>query len=337
MNCAFVTGATGLLGNNLIRLLLNKGIRVKALVRCVEKANKQFGNLPIEFVEGDLLDVNTFSQALRGCDALFHTAAYFRDNYKGGSHWQALYDTNVVGTERLLQAAYAAGIRRAVHTSSIAVLSGGVDQLIDETMSRSVAGADQYYRSKILAEQKIQEFLLRNPDMFISIVLPGWMFGPGDIGPTSSGQLLIDFVNKKLPGILPGSFSVVDARDVAEHQLAAINRGRSGERYLAAGRHMDMKNIFQVLSSVSGVKAPQREVPMFILKIIALAYEGYYRIVKKPVLISSAAVKLMAQERGRTHFSHTKSLQELECGFRPVAETMTDVLDWYRINNYIEK
>ncbi|MFJ2538969.1 MULTISPECIES: SDR family oxidoreductase [unclassified Pseudomonas] len=334
MEYAFVTGATGLLGNNLVHALLKRNIKVKALVRSVEKARKQFGSLPVEFVEGDMLNVDAFSHALQGCDALFHTAAYFRDSYKGGKHWQKLYDTNVTGTEQLLQAAYAAGIRRAVHTSSIAVLKGNKDEVIDETMSRSESEADDYYLSKILSEQKIQAFLLKHPDMFIAMVLPGWMFGPGDIGPTSSGQFLLDFVGMKLPGVLPGSFSVVDARDVAEHQLAAITRGRSGERYLAAGNHMNMKSIFQVLSSVSGVKAPERKIPLFMLRIIALMYEGYYRVTKKPVLISTSTVKLMEQEQGRTHFSHNKSLKELECKFRPVAETLTDTLDWYRKNNY---
>ncbi|MDI3357880.1 SDR family oxidoreductase [Pseudomonas sp. UYIF39] len=335
MEYAFVTGATGLLGNNLVHALLKRNIKVKALVRSIEKARKQFGNLPVEFVEGDMLNVDAFSHALQGCDALFHTAAYFRDSYKGGKHWQKLYDTNVTGTEQLLQAAYAAGIRRAVHTSSIAVLKGNKDEVIDETMSRSESDADDYYLSKILSEQKIQEFLLQHPDMFIAMVLPGWMFGPGDIGPTSSGQFLLDFVGMKLPGVLPGSFSVVDARDVAEHQLAAITRGRSGERYLAAGNHMNMKSIFQALSSVSGVKAPERKIPLFMLRIIALMYEGYYRVTKKPVLISTSTVKLIEQEQGRTHFSHNKSLEELECKFRPVAETLTDTLDWYRKNNYI--
>lgn len=336
MEYAFVTGATGLLGNNVVRALLKRNIKVKALVRSAEKAKKQFSGLSVEWVEGDMLNVDAFSHALQGCDALFHTAAYFRDSYKGGKHWQKLYDTNVTGTERLLQAAYDAGIRRAVHTSSIAVLKGNKDQVIDETMSRSEQEADDYYLSKILSEQKVQQFLAQHPDMFIAMVLPGWMFGPGDIGPTSSGQFLLDFVGQKLPGVLPGSFSVVDARDVAEHQIAAITRGRSGERYLAAGNHMDMKSIFQALSSVSGVKAPERKVPLFMLRLIALIYEGYYRITKKPVLISTSTVKLMAQEQDRTHFSHNKSSRELECQFRPVAETLTDTLDWYRNNNYTD-
>jgi dihydroflavonol-4-reductase len=99
---------------------------------------------------------------------------------------------------------------------------------------------------------------------------------------------------------------------------------------------MDMKSIFQALASVSGVKAPERKVPLFMLRLIALIYEGYYRLTKKPVLISTSTVKLMAQEQDRTHFSHNKSSRELQCQFRPVAETLTDTLDWYRNNNYTD-
>nr|WP_319527971.1 SDR family oxidoreductase [Pseudomonas laurentiana] len=334
MECAFVTGATGLLGNNTVRALLNRHINVKALVRSATKARVQFGDLPVEWVEGDLLNIDTFRQHLQGCDALFHTAAYFRDSYKGGKHWQRLYDTNVLGTERLLQAAYDAGIRRAVHVSSIAVLKGEKGELIDETMSRPEQEADDYYRSKILSEAVVRTFLASHPDMFIAMVLPGWMFGPGDIGPTSSGQFLLDFIAQKLPGTPPGSFSVVDARDVAEHQIAAITHGRSGERYLAAGVHMEMARLVEEVAAISGVQAPTRKVPLFMLRLIALLYEGYYRLTGKPILLSRSTVKLIAEEQDRTHFSHEKSQRELGCQFRPVAHTLRDTLQWYLDNGY---
>lgn len=335
MECAFVTGATGLLGNNTVHTLLQRNIKVKALVRSVEKAKKQFGDLPVEWIQGDILDIEKFSQHLIGCDALIHTAAYFRDSYKGGKHWQLLYDTNVKATEQLLTAAHAAGIRKAVHVSSIAVLQGTPDDLIDETMSRAEQGADDYYRSKILSEQVVHQFLSKHPDMSIAIVLPGWMFGPGDIGPTSSGQFLLDYVQRKLPGVLPGTFSVVDARDVALHLIAAAEHGRSGERYLAAGVHMDMGSIFKVLATVSGVPAPERKVPLAMLRLIASVYELYHTFTGKPILLSTSTVKLMAQERGCTHFSHVKSKKELGCQFRPVEKTLADTLAWYRDNDYL--
>ena len=165
MQTAFVTGSTGLLGNNLVRALVQRGVHVKALARSRDKAARQFAGLPVEIVEGDMTDVGRFASQLGGCDALFHTAAYFRDSYKGGKHWDRLYSVNVDGTARLLRTAYAAGIRKAVHTSSVAVLSGPSGRLINETMERREADADDYYRSKILADRQVQGFLHEYPDM----------------------------------------------------------------------------------------------------------------------------------------------------------------------------
>lgn len=234
LHSTFVTGATGLLGNNLVRELVARGYAVKALVRSQTKAEQQFSDLPgVEWVVGDMADVGAFASALQGCDTVFHCAAFFRDNYKGGSHWDALERINVTGTRALLQHAYDAGVRRFVHTSSIAVLDGAPGTPIDETCLRAEADADDYYRSKILAEREVMRFLQTHPRMGACMVLPGWMWGPGDRGPTSSGQLVKDVINGKLPGLIPGTFSLVDARDVALAHIAAAQYGRRGERYLA--------------------------------------------------------------------------------------------------------
>lgn len=171
--------------------------------------------------------------------------------------------------------------------------------------------------------------------MFVAMVLPGWMFGPGDVGPTSSGQFIMDFVKGKLPGIVPGSFSVVDARDVAAFEIAAIERGRSGERYLAAGQHMTMSSIFPLVAVASGVKAPTKKIPLFMLKAIACVSERYAKFSGKPILLSKATVKLIIQENERTHFDHTKSSQELGVQFRPVPETLSTVIQWYEKHGFI--
>jgi dihydroflavonol-4-reductase len=239
MQTAFVTGATGLLGNNLVRLLVERGVKVRALARSRSKAERQLAGLAgVEIVQGDLQNIPGFAGALSGVDVVFQTAAYFRDSYKGGNHSDNLRRINVVGTRELLHTAYAAGVRRMVHTSSIAVLDGPRGACVNETMTRELDHADDYYRSKIEADQQVFDFLATHPDMFVTLVLPAWMHGPGDLGPTSAGQLVCDFVQRKLPGIPPGSFSVVDARDVAFAEIAAAEKGRRGERYLAAGRHM---------------------------------------------------------------------------------------------------
>ena len=327
---AFVTGSTGLLGNNLVRLLVERGHRVKALARSKQKAAQQFAGLDVEVIEGDMTAVPAFQDALRGVDVLFHTAAYFRDSYKGGRHWDELYRVNVKGTEALLAAAYEAGVRRMVHTSTSGVLDGPPGGLIDETMPRAESDANDYFRSKILTDRSIDAFLESHPDFDATFVLPGFMFGPGDIGPTASGQLVLDFARRKLPGIVPGTFSVVDARDVAACQIAAAGRGLRSERYLCAGRHKTMPEILAMIERASGVKAPSLRIPMGLLFAIAAGYEAYARITGRPVLISLASVQLLSRENERSRFDHARSERELGVTFRSFEETLADEVAWYR-------
>ena len=136
---AFVTGSTGLLGNNLVRQLVIGGYRVKALARSKAKGEQQFGGMAeVEIVEGDLERMDALRPHLEGVDHLFHTAAFFRDGYKGGSHWAELKRVNVDGTQALLNAAYEAGVRRMVHTSSVAVLDGAPPILVTTILQKAV-------------------------------------------------------------------------------------------------------------------------------------------------------------------------------------------------------
>ncbi|WCK03718.1 SDR family oxidoreductase [Agrobacterium tumefaciens] len=332
---AFVTGATGLLGNNLVRALIAAGWRVRALVRSPDKARQQFAGLDVEIVSGDILDAPGYAPALAGVDTIYHTAAYFRDSYKGGRHWDALYAANVEGTLHLLEQAYQTGVRRFVHTSSIAVLHGTRGETIDETMLRDPRDADDYYRSKILSERVVLGFLNAHPDFWAAMVLPGWMHGPGDIGPTSAGQTVIDVALQRLPGIPPGSFSVVDARDVAQAMILASDRGRRGERYLAAGRHMTMASLLPQIAQLAGVPAPGRRIPLWAMHLLAAGYEVYARLTRRPVLLSWAMVRTVADENERSRYDPAKSERELGLLFRPVAETLRDEVAWFRANGLI--
>ncbi|MDG5495768.1 SDR family oxidoreductase [Niveispirillum sp. BGYR6] len=332
---AFVTGATGLLGNNLVRELLAVGWRVRALVRSPEKARQQFAGLDVETVRGDMLNVPGFAEALAGVDVVFHTAAYFRDSYKGGRHWEALHAANVEGTRQLLAYAHAAGVRRFVHTSSVAVLHGERGALINETMLRDERDADDYYRSKILSDRVVLSFLDQHSDMWAALVLPGWMHGPGDIGPTSAGQTVMDVALARLPGIPPGSFSVVDARDVAQAMILANEKGRRGQRYLAAGRHMTMADLIPLIAEVTDVQPPTRRIPLWLLHLLAAGYEIYARISRRPVLLSWAMARTVARENQRSRYDPAKSVTELGLRFRPVMDTLRDEVAWLRASGMI--
>ncbi|MBX3493892.1 MAG: SDR family oxidoreductase, partial [Parvibaculum sp.] len=332
----FVTGATGLLGNNLVRHLHRRGIGVTALVRSPEKAKQQFAGLSgLRIVTGDMRNVATFAAELPGHDVLFHTAAHFRDSYRGGDHSAMLRAVNVEGTHALMEAAYSAGIRRMVHTSSIAVLIGGSGIRVDETMLRPRNRADAYYRSKIETDEAVFAFLQEHPDFHASIVLPGWMHGPGDMGPTSAGRFVVGFVQRQLPAIMPGAFSLVDARDVAAALVAAAERGKRGERYLAAGRRISTADLCRLMEKMTAVPAPRRKMSKAMLVASAAISELYARTTRKPARLSWASARLMIGEGTRPIFDHGKSERELGVSFRPMEETLSDEIAWYRANGWL--
>jgi dihydroflavonol-4-reductase len=236
MKNALVTGATGLLGSNLVRELAARGVAVRAVARDPARAKRLLDGIPaLEIVRGDLDDVAGFAPALDGADVVFHAAAYFRESYRGGTHWERLRRTNVEGTRRLIDAAYARGVRRILHVSSIGTLAtaapGG--RPVDAAMRIAPeATRNDYFRSKILADREAEEALARHPDLWIAFVLPGFMNGPGDSGPTSAGQTILDYAAGRLPGVIDAHLSYVDARDVAKACVETALSAKRGARYV---------------------------------------------------------------------------------------------------------
>jgi dihydroflavonol-4-reductase len=169
------------------------------------------------------------------------------------------------------------------------------------------------------------------------MVLPGQMLGPGDLGPTPTGKLVLDFLAAKLPGVVSTTFSVVDARDVASAMIAAADGGRRGERYLVAGRDLSMAEFLQTLEQVSGVKAPTRRVPTTVLFVVAALSEIRARLSGQPAAVSLETARLLANQRDRTHFDSSKSQRELGIGFRPLEETVRDTIAWYQDHGWLDE
>jgi dihydroflavonol-4-reductase len=326
---AFVTGSTGLLGNNLVRLLVQQGHQVSALVRSPEKAARLFADLNVQLVVGDMQDVAGFGPALAGHDVLFHTAAYFREYYQPGDHWQTLEAINIHGTVALLAEAERHGVKKVIYTSSNGVIgtrsSGEPSDERDPPDSMQVENL--YFRSKVLAEQAVDTFL-KHSQLPVILILPGWMFGPGDAAPTSSGQLVLDFLNRRLPGIVPGAGDPVDVRDVAQAMINAIERGRSGERYIVAGNEVvSFGRLMALLEQLSGVPAPRLRIPYAVALVYAWISEMYGRLTGKPVLATLSAVRTLRHARLT---SSEKARRELGATFRPLIETLRDEVAWFR-------
>jgi dihydroflavonol-4-reductase len=326
---AFVTGATGLLGTNLVRLLLEQGHEVRALARSRDKAEAAFGGLGVETVAGDMEDVPAFANALGGCDALFHTAAYFREYYQPGDHWPILERINVRATIDLLTEAARRGVKTGVHTSSSGVIGPGLGGAPGNESSPPPreAQTNLYFKSKVLAEEAIQAWMARQTGMRVVLVLPGWMFGPADAGPTGSGKLVLDFLAGKVPGIVDGGACIVDARDVAQAMIAAAERGEHGSRYIVAGEYHTLEDVMKTLQSVSGIPAPTRHIPYPAILIYAWFAELGARITGRAPTVSLQGVRAM---HAKHRVSSDKATRELGATFRPLAETLRDEVEWFR-------
>jgi dihydroflavonol-4-reductase len=324
----FVTGATGLLGSNIVNTLLAAGNSVKALARTPAKTAGLYGPGDVTVVEGDLGSVGAFAGQLAGCDLLVHAAAYFREYYAPGNHWDLLYSTNVEGTLDILNAAASLGVAKVVYISTSGLIgppaSGHVSD--ESTPPGKRTHQNLYFRSKLLAEEAIAEWNRAHPTPVMHI-LPGWMFGPGDTGPTGSGRMVLDFLARKLPAIPPGRASVVDARDVASAVVEAAERGRPGERYIVAGQPATLKEIAETLARISGIPAPRLRVPYAVMLGYAYISKFVSQVTGAPVLVTPEGIRTLQEDYD---VSSAKAVRELGATFRPLEETLRDEIAWFR-------
>jgi dihydroflavonol-4-reductase len=330
---AFVTGGTGLLGTNLIRHLVSEGHDVRALVRSIDKARRQFADVwepwraRLTFVEGDLTDVTSFAPALAGCDVVFHTAAYFREYYQPGDHWATLEALNVHATQQLLEAAEGQAVRRVVHVSTSGVIGMTPDGAPGDESTHPTPQQmrNLYFRSKHLADWMIDTFERANR-LEVVTVHPGWMFGPGDAAPTSAGALVLQFLRRELPGVPDGGMSVADARDVAAAMLTMAERAPAGAHYIVGGPFVTTAEIFATLERVSGIPAPRRRIPPRLLEAIAWIGETVARLRRRPATISLEGVRML---HAKTRVSSARAVRELGVTFRPLDETLRDAVRWF--------
>ncbi|HEX7665986.1 MAG TPA: SDR family oxidoreductase [Polyangiaceae bacterium] len=324
----FVTGSTGLLGNNLVRALRAKGHDVVGLVRSEEKAKRLLGETGATWVVGDIRDSSSYAAALEGVDVVFHTAAYFREYYQPGDHAAVIDDTNVRGTLDLMKAADAAGVKKLVHTSSSGTIGSKADGSPgdEDTAPPPLAKENLYFKSKVDGEAKIRAFRPEN-DLEVIEILPGWMWGPGDEGPTGAGQLALDFLAKKVPAIPPGGTNVVDARDVAESMIRAAEVAHHGAKFIVAGPPRTLGDLLGTLEQVSGVKAPTTHMPYALAYVVASFSEALSKLTGSAPLISRMALKTM---NNPARVSSARAERELGATFRPFEDTARDVVTWYR-------
>ena len=325
---SFVTGGTGFVGANLIRLLLKQGYTVRALVRptsCLDNLK----SLDVEIVEGNLNNAN-LSQKIRGCQVLFHVAAHY-------SLWQKdkqeLYTNNVLGTRNVLAAAQQAGIERTVYTSSVAAIGVGKDgQAVDETHQSPVEKLIGHYKkSKYLAEQEAVKAVKLGQD--IVIVNPSTPIGAWDIKPTPTGDIIVRFLQRKMPFYVNTGLNLIDVRDVAWGHLLALEKGTTGDRYILGNCNLTLKALLEKLAKITNIPAPQQTIPYWIPYTAAWIEERILtRLGKKP----SVPLDGVRMARQKMYYDATKAREELGLPQSPLEPALENAIAWFQ-NKSIKK
>lgn len=318
MKPALVTGASGFLGWHVARVLLEHGLKVRALVRPGSRVDA----LDVECVAGDLRDPASLQRAVAGCGLLFHVAADYRLWAKDPTE---LYRSNVDGTRNLLEAARQGGVERVVYTSTVGCIGvppGGVG---DESVPvKLVHMAGDYKRSKFLAEKVALEFA--RSGLPVVIVNPTAPVGDHDVKPTPTGKIVLDFLNGAMPAFIDTGLNVVDVRDTAEGHWLACQRGASGERYILGSENLTLAQILQKLASLTGRKAPTVRLPYAVAYCAGACSTAWAGISGKPPRIPLDAVRMAKK---KMWVSHEKAAYQL--GFRPAPadQALAHAVEWF--------
>jgi dihydroflavonol-4-reductase len=314
-----VTGASGHVGANLVRVLLARGERVRALIH---RDRRALDGLDVEVVRGDICDADLLRIALRGADVVYHAAAHISILL---AEWDRLEAVNVFGVRNVVDAALCCGVRRLVHFSSIEAFSDQQpDALIDETSPRS-AGPDvlPYARSKAAGEAVVREGIARGLDAVI--VNPTAIIGPNDyrVGPLSDAILRL--ATGSLPFLVEGGFNWVDVRDVAAGAVRASEAAPSGAQYILAGQWVSLRELAVLLEELTGTPAPRWTAPMALARVGAPFITAYSHLTGRRALYTSASLRPL---RGFRHVSHALATRDLGYRPRPFSETIADTICW---------
>ena len=325
---SLVTGATGFVGGAVARALVTAGNEVRVLVRR-DSDLRGLEGLKIEQVHGDLRDRDSLRKALTGCRHLYHVAAHYALWARDPS---VFYDSNVSGTRWLLEAARDVGVERIVYTSTIGAIGlpqGGGPGTEDTPVSLSQM-AGHYKRSKYLAEQEVLK--LAHTGLPVVIVNPSAPVGEGDIKPTPTGQMIVDFMKGRMWAYIETGMNLVDVDDVAIGHLRAMERGRIGERYILGNQNLSLRDIFNILSRLTGVKAPRIKLPW--QAVLPLAYANRWLadyVTHQPPRIPLEGVRMA---KYRMHYDCSKAIRELDLPQTRAETALEKAVRWFRKNGY---
>jgi dihydroflavonol-4-reductase len=326
----FVTGATGFVGSHVAREAAARGAQLRLLVRPTSNLANVEG-LNAETVTGDLLAPESLRPALRGCDAVLHVAADYRLWVRDPD---AMYRSNVEGTRALLRLAREEGVPRFVYTSSVATMGFKTDgSIVDESTPISLSDmVGHYKRSKFMAEQVAIE--AAQAGQSVLILNPTTPIGSGDVKPTPTGRIVVDFLNRKFPAYVDTGLNLVDVREVARTHVDGLDPGlgKSGERYILGGENLSLKQILDKMSAITGLPSPTAKIPFA----IAAGYAFFEELITGRIRGKEPRATLEEVRMGRKKMFASSSKAERELGFRnvPVYPALRAAIDWFCSHGY---
>jgi len=324
----FVTGATGFLGSHVARALSDQGANLRLLVRPTSNL-KNLQGLNADTTVGDLRDAASLEKAMAGCDTVFHVAADYRLWVRDP---QEMYRSNVEGTRALLEAAHRNGVRRVVYTSSVATIGFKSDgTAADEESPVSLADMIGHYkRSKLMAEQVAMEAGRR---MHVVTVNPTTPIGEQDVKPTPTGRIVVDFLKRKFPAYVETGLNLVDVRECARGHVAALEKGRAGERYILGGEDLTLKQILDKLGEITGLPSPKVKLPYFFAFMTGVVDEAITGMIlrREP----RATIDTVRMGKKKMFASSAKAERELGWKIVPVDGALRRAAEWFRANGYV--
>lgn len=327
----FVTGAAGFVGSALIRKLTARGEEVVVLVRRESDCANLLGQ-KVEVVYGDLRDTESLRRGMRGCRRVYHAAADY-------ALWvpdsRSMYDINVRGTKNVMEAARDMGAERVVYTSTVGALGNPGDGTpgTEDTPVTLDDMAGHYKRSKFMAEDAAID--AARSGLPVVIVNPSTPVGPRDIKPTPTGRMILDFINGRMPAYLDTGLNIVDVDDVAEGHMLAMEKGVPGEKYILGNRDMTLREIFQILSDITGIAAPRVRLPYFLVYGVALISTAVSDHITKTTPVAPIDAVRMAKKF--MYFDPSKAVRELGMPQSPVEGALERAVAWFRESGMCNK
>jgi dihydroflavonol-4-reductase len=330
MDTAFLTGGTGFVGASLARHLLERGFRVRALVRRGSD-RRNLDGLDVETVAGGLLDKDALAAGCAGARYVFHVAADYRIWVPDPEEMRRV---NVDGSVNVVRAAAAAGVERVVYCSSVAAIMPPHGRTPVDESSR-YPGVDavpgDYKKSKYLAELAVLELAAKGAP--VVAVNPAAPIGPYDRKPTPTGQILVDFLNGRMPSYIDTGLNVVHVSDVAQGHLLAAQRGRVGERYILGGENLSLKGILDILSELTGRPAPRFKTPYAVAYGFAALDTAFARLTGGRPRAPLDAVRMA---RHFMWYDCGKAKRELGYAPGPARRALADAAAWFQANGYVQ-